>query len=129
MLQIENEYFGAPIEHSLVYLEYLRNITRETGFTQQLFTSDPVEFAKANPIRTIPDLLETANLNENAFNELSEMKSAQPNRPIYVSEFWPGWFDSWGDKKHHTMDVDKFDMEVGDVLFKVCFGIGNFAAT
>lgn len=92
MLSVENEYFGAPQNHSLVYLEYLKNFTRQSGFTQLLFTSDPVEFAKTNPIKTIPDLLETANLNENAYTELMAMRAAQPNRPIYVSEFWPGWY-------------------------------------
>ena len=41
-LQLENEYFGAFwLQHSEDYLRYLYNITRESGFRELLFTSDP----------------------------------------------------------------------------------------
>ncbi|KAJ6224721.1 hypothetical protein RDWZM_003266 [Blomia tropicalis] len=117
-LQIENEY-GSQINHNLAYLTYLKNLTRQSGFKELLFTSDPVVVAKTYPIAGIDDLLETANLNENAYQELMKMRTAQPNKPIYVSEFWPGWFDSWGEKQHHRYKVDDFDQQVNDILFKV----------
>ncbi|KAH9388479.1 Beta-galactosidase-1-like protein 2 [Tyrophagus putrescentiae] len=119
MLQIENEYFGPPMNHSLKYLETLKNMTRELGFSQLLFTSDPSPAAKRNPVKSIPDLLETANLNEHAYTDLMELRAAQPGRPVYVSEFWPGWFDSWNDSRHHRYDLDRFDKEVGEILFRV----------
>ena len=34
-----------------------------------------------------------------------------------MTEFWPGWFDQWGEK-HHTYDIKTLEKEVTDVLFK-----------
>ena len=39
----------------------------------------------------------------------------QPNRPLMVAEFWPGWFDNWGDG-HHQMDVEKTTTRVLNIL-------------
>jgi hypothetical protein len=63
-------------------------------------------------------VLETANLNSNAANTLTNLRKRQPNKPLYVSEFWPGWFDQWGEK-HHTMSIQHFENEVSDIIFKV----------
>jgi beta-galactosidase GanA len=48
---------------------------------------------------------------------LNYLRQSQPNKPLYVSEFWPGWFDAWGDKTHHRMTIQHFEKEVTDVLF------------
>ena len=32
-----------------------------------------------------------------------------------VAEFWPGWFDNWGDG-HHKMDVEKTTTRVLNIL-------------
>lgn len=63
-------------------------------------------------------MLETINLNSNTLTLLTELRKNQPNKPLYISEFWPGWFDRWGDTTHHTYSVSKFETEVGDALFK-----------
>lgn len=39
----------------------------------------------------------------------------QPNRPLMVAEFWPGWFDNWGDG-HYKMDVEKTTTRVLNIL-------------
>ena len=64
-------------------------------------------------------MLETANLNHGAYKTLTALKSKQKNRPAFVSEFWPGWFDEWNDKHHHTYSLKDFDQEISDILFKV----------
>lgn len=72
MLQIENEYGGNLLKNvnpnpksraaSEAYLRYLYKITRESGYHQQIFTSDNILYSKLNPIRGIlPDVLETTN--------------------------------------------------------------------
>jgi len=125
MLQLENEYFGAFwMAHSARYLRYLHTITRESGFAQLLFTSDPGFAARQLPTKEIfPQdssthfVLETANLNQDALATLLDLKQHQPNRPVMVSEFWPGWFDSWNETGHHRYPVEQFEREVSDILF------------
>ena len=48
---------------------------------------------------------------------LNELRKSQPNKPLYVSEFWPGWFDDWGTKTHSTKTIESFNKEVTDILF------------
>ncbi|KAJ6224706.1 hypothetical protein RDWZM_003251 [Blomia tropicalis] len=124
--QIENEYFGSFwIEHSAEYLQLLYNITRNQGFRELIFTSDPGFIAQQLPIADIfpqnsstYDVLESANLNMNSLESLLALKKLQPNRPLYVSEFWPGWFDSWHENFHHKYSVQQFEQEISDILFK-----------
>ena len=121
-IQIENEYFGsAPtyIPIDLKYLQYLYNFTRASGFNGLLFTSDPVEFAQNFPVSQISGLLETANLNMDVLNQLMVMRKNMPGKPIYVSEFWPGWYDEWGNQQHHSYKLDLFEKQVSDILFRV----------
>lgn len=116
MLQIENEFGGRNAR----YLQFLYNLVTTSGFKQQLFTSDPN--GGGYPIRNIfpkNDVLETANLNQNSYNSLKDLKEKQGHKPLYVSEFWPGWFDAWGERGHHTYSVQQFDHEISDILFKV----------
>lgn len=118
-LQIENEYFGAPINHNLGYLKELKNIiAEENNFTELLFASDPVYKAIEVPVHSL-NLLQTANLNINAKSSLTTLKQNQPNKPIFVTEFWPGWFDSWGDEQHHQYSALLFEKEISDILFQI----------
>ena len=48
---------------------------------------------------------------------MNALRKSQPNKPIFVSEFWPGWFDQWGDKTHYTHKLKHFEKELTDVLF------------
>jgi beta-galactosidase len=63
-------------------------------------------------------VLETANLFSNTANSLTNLLQRQPNKPLYVFEFWTGWFDRWA-QKHHTMSIQRFEKEVSDIIFKV----------
>ncbi len=72
--------------------------------------------------------LETVNLNKDTLNQLTNFRQRQPNKPLYVSEFWPGWFDTWG-AKHHTMTTQYFEKEVTDIIFKVNSSINFYMFT
>jgi hypothetical protein len=117
-LQIENEYGGAVNKVAINYLTFLKDTVQKHGFKELLFTSDPGSKARTNPMKNFSGILETANLNTNALATLTELRKNQPNKPLYVSEFWPGWFDQWGDKSHHTMTIEHFEKEVSDTIFK-----------
>ena len=81
--------------------------------------------------------METTNFGDNSLAKLNNLKQNQPNKPLYVSEFWSGWFDYWGDKTHHTMNLAKFQKEVTNILFTanasinfyMFFGGTNFGFT
>lgn len=124
-LQVENELFGDPenIIHKNRSLEYLdklhQMIVDENHFKELLFTSDPVSVARSVPVRSLKYLLETANLNQNALDSLTQLKNNQKNRPIYVSEFWPGWFDQWGEHSHHRYAPLLFEQQITEILFQV----------
>ena len=65
------------------------------------------------------------------------LKKAQPHKPLHVTEFWPGWFDFWGDKNHNKMTLNNFEKEAYDILFRanssinfyMFFGGTNFGFT
>ena len=43
------------------------------------------------------------------------MSNFQPDRPLMVMEFWPGWFDHWKEK-HKVMKTEKVVGIVRDIL-------------
>ena len=48
----------------------------------------------------------TANFKFNGDAELNELRSLQPNKPLHVTEFWPGWFDHWFEPFHNILSLD-----------------------
>ena len=48
----------------------------------------------------------TANFRWKAEENLIKLRELQPNRPILVTEFWPGWFDHWFANTHSGMELD-----------------------
>ena len=62
--------------------------------------------------------METINFNENAIKNLEKVKELQPNRPLYVAEYWSGWFDNWGGK-HNTVPLEKYAKQYEDIVFKM----------
>ena len=74
----------------------------------------------------ITGVLMTTNMNTNSLAYLKALRANQPNKPLYVSEFWPGWYDSWGDKSHHTMTIQHFEKEVTDILFNANSSINYY---
>ena len=47
----------------------------------------------------------TANFKYQSIENMDELLKLQPNRPILVSEFWPGWFDHWLEPVHNILDL------------------------
>ena len=48
----------------------------------------------------------TANFRWSSLENLERIDLLQPNRPIIVTEYWPGWFDHWMEPNHNGMDLD-----------------------
>jgi len=110
--QVENEFGSSKTSPDQTYLRFLVNLFRSHEINELLFTSDG---AKQLPNGTLPEVLATVNFNKEPAERLKKLRLFQPGKPLMVTEFWPGWFDHWGEE-HHTMDVVEFNTAVGTIL-------------
>ena len=100
--QIENEYgnFGSDA----TYMEHLHQVFLEAGFTDCLLYT-------ANPSRTIakgsiPDVFAAVNFGiSHADVGLNALAELRPGAPLFAAEYWPGWFDHWGEP-HQTRPTE-----------------------
>lgn len=114
--QVENEYgsFG-DTDLSPDYMAYLKTLMVNEGISELLFTSDGVFQMEQKYFPELPGVLKTANFQRNETVNLNRLKKLQPDKPLMVAEFWPGWFDHWGER-HHKMEVDKVVTRVLNIL-------------
>lgn len=110
--QVENEFGSSEMSPDRTYLRFLVNLFRLHDINELLFTSDG---AKQLPNGTLPELLATVNFNKEAAERVEKLRLFQPSKPLMVAEFWPGWFDHWGEE-HHTMHVDVFNDVAGTIF-------------
>ncbi len=99
MVQVENEYgsFG----DDKVYLQAVKQMIHDAGFDGQLFTSDGSrDYMLKNG--TLTDELSVINFGSRAKPEGEFAKFAQfrQNVPQMSGEYWIGWFNHWGEKRH-----------------------------
>lgn len=103
MAQIENEYgsFGSDP----TYLNEVRKMFLDAGFTVPLFTSDFAEDGGLNG-GTLPDVLPVINFGIVTAKDIPAitkqfdiLEKFRPGIPRMVGEYWVGWFDHWGAKK------------------------------
>ena len=110
MVQVENEY--GSYGNDTAYIGQLRDDLHQAGFTVPFFTCDGPSQLK-NDVRD--DIFSTVNFGsdpEGAFKALRAVRSAGP---LMVSEYYPGWFDSWGGT-HMTGPADKVVKDIAYML-------------
>jgi beta-galactosidase len=102
MTQVENEYGNFGADHA--YMQHLKQIFLDSGFTDSLLYS--ADNWRNIPNGSIPDLLAAVNFgignHQGGMNALAKLR---PDAPLFVSEYWPGWFDSWG-HPHETRPIE-----------------------
>ena len=100
MTQVENEYgsFG----NDKAYLGAIEHALRAAGFDGLLYTADGGDVTHMTD-GSLPDALIAANLGENPAPALAALAQLRPDQPPLVGEYYPGWFDHWGEP-HHTGD-------------------------
>ncbi|MBV4359230.1 glycoside hydrolase family 35 protein [Pinibacter aurantiacus] len=103
MVQIENEYgsYGSDKE----YLAINEKLFREAGFDGILYTCDPAKDVEKG---YLPGFLPAVNGTDNPGRVKSIVQKYHNNKgPFYVAEWYPAWFDWWG-QTHHTVPAEKY---------------------
>jgi beta-galactosidase len=111
-VQMENEYgdFGADQE----YLKHIRAIFHRAGFTDALlFTTNPVKGEKNG---SIDGTYAAVNFGiGHAAQALDALAAMRPGQPLFAAEYWPGWFDHWG-QPHQTRPIPPQIADLNTVL-------------
>ena len=61
------------------------------------------------------DLFCVVNIQKDPEKSLKALRKIRPQGPLMVGEYYPGWFDSWGEP-HHTGDSARIVKELGWML-------------
>ena len=127
LIQNENEYTYTTMPDRLSYLEFINQLIRRAGFDIPIincnWASDP----------PVPDNIECVNGWGSEIQTLKAQRMRQPNAPLLVTEFWPGWFDAWGTEHpvKSARETARRAMEIlgcgGQVSYYMFHGGTNFA--
>ena len=90
LIQNENEYFTTTMPDRLSYLEFISQLFRRSGFDIPIITCNML----TDP--PLPQAIDCVNTYDQAVGWLKKLRQRQPQAPLLVTEFWAGWFDSWG---------------------------------
>jgi beta-galactosidase len=96
MVQVENEYgfYG----NDTAYIQEVKNTLQQAGFEVPLFQCNPPDVMK-NGLLT--NLFQAANFGSDPQGNFTKLRALQPQGPLLCSEFYPGWFDTWGQPHHY----------------------------
>lgn len=103
MVQAENEYgsYGDDTE----YVKYIVKGLIDRGIEMPIFTSDGIEDHQLIN-GSVEGVLRTAKFGANPSVNLPYLREFQETGPLMASEFWNGWFDTWGYKHYQRVPKD-----------------------
>ncbi|OII14276.1 beta-galactosidase family protein [Curtobacterium sp. MCBA15_008] len=132
LVQVENEYGAYGSDP--VYLQKLEAMHRAIGLKVP-FTSVDQPMGTMLEDGSLPSLHKTGSFGSRSASRLERLRQAQPTGPLMCSEFWDGWFDSWGEHHHTTpaaasaSDLDDLLAAGGSVNIYMFHGGTNFGFT
>lgn len=102
MVQVENEYgsYGKDAQ----YMGQMRQALLDAGFDVPLFACNPPQALK-NGYRA--DLFPVVNFGSNPAGGFRALREILPKGPLMCGEFYPGWFDTWGNP-HRTGNTQRY---------------------
>ena len=89
LIQNENEWFCHNDEAAEAYLEAITRYLRESRCEVPLINCN-------NLWQHVPGTIDCWNGWNRLADDCRQLRIAQPGAPRLITEFWPGWFDSWG---------------------------------
>ncbi len=110
MVQVENEYgfYGKDAD----YMGEIRQALLDAGFDVPLFACNPTNQLR-NGYR--PDLFPVVNFGTNPEGAFREPRKILPEGPLMSGEFYPGWFDTWG-QPHNQRGTDRYLRDLETML-------------
>jgi beta-galactosidase len=102
MVQVENEY--GSYGKDTAYMAELEKIMRDAGFDVPLFACDPPGVLKNGICKGLFPVVNFGSDPATAFNALRKIL---PQGPLMCGEFYPGWFDTWG-QPHHLGNTPQY---------------------
>jgi beta-galactosidase len=112
LMQVENEYgaYGSDKD----YLKALVELNRRIGVSVPLITVDqPTDDMLEHG--SLPELHKTGSFGSRVPERMETLRRHQPTGPLMCTEFWNGWFDSWG-LHHHTTPVAETARSLDELL-------------
>lgn len=103
MVQVENEYglHGNDVE----YIKALRQATLDAGFEVPLYACNPPRVIQNG---FVPELFQAANFGAEPEQRFEIIRQWQPKGPLMCSEYYPAWFDTWGQAHHYAKSDEEF---------------------
>lgn len=95
MVQVENEY--GSYGNDATYMGEMRQALRDAGFDVPLFACNPTSDLK-HGFRQ--DLFPVVNFGSDPTKAFAALREILPQGPLMCGEFYPGWFDTWGQPHH-----------------------------
>ncbi len=95
MVQVENEYGSYGNDPN--YMGELRHAMINAGFDVPLFACNP-PYDLNHGYRS--DLFPVVNFGSNPESAFKSLRRILPQGPLMCGEFYPGWFDTWGQPHH-----------------------------
>ncbi|MEO8416142.1 MAG: beta-galactosidase family protein, partial [Ginsengibacter sp.] len=111
LVQVENEYGSYASDRE--YMDINRKMFVNAGFNGILYTCDP---SKDVDKGSLPGLFPAVNGVDNPAQMKSMVKKYNNNKgPFYIAEWYPAWFDWWGEK-HHTVAPEGYATKLDAIL-------------
>jgi beta-galactosidase len=100
-------------------MTHMRDIFLRAGFTGSLL--DTVDGGDELPAGGVPGVYTGVNFGVGQHQkEMDKLAAFQPGKPLFVSEYWPGWFDYWG----HPHQTRPLDAQLEDLDYILAHGSG-----
>ena len=116
-VQVENEYGSFGKDHA--YMQAIHQLVMDSGMggtaehPTLLYTADG---GVQQPDGSIPGLPAAVNFGPgDGARETARLRAFRPNGPLWVGEYWAGWFDHWG-RDHAATNTDKQVAEYESLL-------------
>jgi len=103
MVQVENEYglHGGDV----AYMRALRQAVIDAGFEVPLYACNPPRVMQNG---FIPELFQAANFGAEPEQRFEIVRKYQPKGPLMCAEYYPAWFDTWGQAHHYAKSDREF---------------------
>ena len=95
MVQVENEY--GFYSDDVQYMGEVKNALLDAGFDVPLFACNPPQYITEG---FDPDLFQVVNFGSDPEGAFAALREVQPKGPLMCGEFYPAWFDTWGNPHH-----------------------------